>query len=284
MPKWARHAVRACVLISGRGSNMGALIRGADGYTVEAVISNKLEAAGIALARDLGVRCAVEPSLDGIAKILDGLKPDLVCMAGFMRILPAEVTERHTIMNIHPSLLPRYPGLYAVRQAIEDGATYTGCTVHFADAGVDTGRIISQAVVQVEPGDTEEKLAARILEREHVLYVEAVRWYASVLGEGRNSWPPAGRAGRKPVEHPTRAGEPRLAAAYAAGCGRVVYVRPDGGAFVVVHGKPVAPPYVAAAPGDDMEVVMARIGRLAAAPRRGAGRPARGEPPARADG
>lgn len=174
-----------CVLISGRGSNMEALIRGADGYTVKAVISNKPEAAGIAIAQGLGVHCIVEPSLDGIAGILDDLKPDLVCMAGFMRILPAEVTERHRIMNIHPSLLPKYPGLHAVRQAIKDGATHTGCTVHFADAGVDTGRIISQAVVKVEPGDTEDVLAARILEHEHVLYVDAVRWYAGVInGDG----------------------------------------------------------------------------------------------------
>ena len=272
--------VRACVLISGRGSNMEALVRGADGYLVEAVISNKPEAAGVTLARDLGVNCMVEPSLDGIARILDGLKPDLVCMAGFMRVLPAEVTERHTIMNIHPSLLPKYPGLHAVRQAIEDRATSTGCTVHFADAGVDTGRIISQEVVRVEPGDTEERLAARILEREHILYAEAARWYASILGEGRDSRPPAGR---KRGECLMRAAGPRSAAVYAAGCGRVVYVRPDGDAFVVVRGRPAGPPYVAAAPGDDPEVVMARMGRLAAAPCRGAGRPARGEPPVRAD-
>lgn len=175
--------MRVCVLISGRGSNMEALVSGADGYTVEAVISNKPEAAGIRLARDRGVRCLVEPSLDGIAGILDSLKPDLVCLAGFMRILPADITERHRIMNIHPSLLPKYPGLHAVRQALEDGATHTGCTVHFADAGVDTGRIISQAVVKVEPGDTEEELAARILEYEHQLYVAAVRWYTDVIGE-----------------------------------------------------------------------------------------------------
>lgn len=176
--------MRVCVLISDRGSNMEALIRGADIYGVEAVVSNKPEAAGLTVARNLGVRCSVEPSLDGIAHMLDGLQPDLVCMAGFMRILPADVTERHTVMNIHPSLLPRYPGLHAVRQALEDGATHTGCTVHFADAGVDTGRIISQAVVKVKPGDTEDVLAARILEHEHVLYVAAVRWYANALNGG----------------------------------------------------------------------------------------------------
>ena len=185
IPRQIRYCMRICVLISGRGSNMEALVRGADGYLVEAVISNKPEAGGVAIARDLGALCLVEPSLDGIAKILDELRPDLVCMAGFMRILPADVTERHRIMNIHPSLLPKYPGLHAVRQALEDGATHTGCTVHFADAGVDTGRIVSQAVVQVEPGDTEDVLAARILEHEHTLYVAAVRWYAGVInGDG----------------------------------------------------------------------------------------------------
>ncbi len=173
--------MRVCVLISGRGSNMGALVRGADRYTIQAVISNKPEAGGLALAKDLGARCIVEPSLEGIAALLEDLQPDLVCMAGFMRILPADVTERHRVMNIHPSLLPKYPGLHAVRQALDDGATHTGCTVHFADAGVDTGRIIFQAAVRVEAGDTEETLAARILEYEHRLYVAAVRWYADAV-------------------------------------------------------------------------------------------------------
>ena len=184
IPKHTRHIMRVCILISGRGSNMVALVKGATDYTVEAVICNKPEAAGIHLARDLGARCIVEPTLDGIGGILDDLNPDLVCMAGFMRILPEHIIESHTAMNIHPSLLPKYPGLHAVRQALEDGAAHTGCTVHFADAGVDTGRIISQAVVRVEPGDTEESLAARILVYEHKLYVEAVKWYAGVLGDG----------------------------------------------------------------------------------------------------
>lgn len=170
--------MRVCILISGRGSNMEALVKEADTYTVEAVISNKPDAAGIGIARSLGVRCIIERSLEGIATILDEMKPDLVCMAGFMRLLPADVTERHRIMNIHPSLLPRYPGLHAVEQALADGATHSGCTVHFADSGIDTGRIIAQAIVHVEENDTPDSLAARILEHEHRIYAEAVRWYA----------------------------------------------------------------------------------------------------------
>ena len=172
--------MRVCILISGRGSNAEALIRGADTYSVECVISNKSDAPGLDMAAGLGVKCVVERSVDNIGRMLDGMKPDLVCMAGFMRILPAGVVERHTVMNIHPSLLPKYPGLHAVRQALDDGATYSGCTVHFADSGVDTGRIIAQSVVRVDPDDVEETLAARILEREHKLYVAAVRWYAEV--------------------------------------------------------------------------------------------------------
>lgn len=171
--------MRVCILMSGRGSNAKALIRGADVYNVETVISNKPDAPGLAMAANLGVKCVVESSVDRIGMILDGIKPDLVCMAGFMQILPGDVVERHTVMNIHPSLLPKYPGLCAVRQALDDGAAYSGCTVHFADAGVDTGRIVAQSAVPVKPDDTEETLAARILEREHAIYPRAVRWYAA---------------------------------------------------------------------------------------------------------
>ena len=109
-------------------------------YDVEAVISNKPDAPGLAMAASLGVKYVVELSVDRIGMILDGIKPDLVCMAGFMQILPGDVVERHTVMNIHPSLLPKYPGLHAVRQALDDGAKFSGCIVHLADAGVDTGR------------------------------------------------------------------------------------------------------------------------------------------------
>ena len=170
--------MRICILISGRGSNMEALIKGANVYTVELVISNKPDAKGLQVAAELGIRCVVEPSLDKIRDILYKLNPDLVCMAGFMRLLPADITKSHRIMNIHPSLLPKYPGLGAIKQALNDNATHSGCTVHFADDGMDTGQIISQAVVPVEPTDTPDTLAARILKWEHNLYVEAVRWYA----------------------------------------------------------------------------------------------------------
>lgn len=162
---------------------MEALIKGAYGYTVDMVICNKPDAVGISKAKDLGVQCIVESSLHNIENILNNMQPDLVCMAGFMRILPQNIVENHTIMNIHPSLLPKYPGLRAVKQALDDGAKYTGCTVHFADAGVDTGSIILQTVVAVKDNDTEDTLAARILEYEHYMYVKAARWYASFLRE-----------------------------------------------------------------------------------------------------
>lgn len=176
--------MRVCILISGRGSNMEALIRQADTYDVEAVVSNKPDAPGLHMAGDLGVKCVVEPSVDGVAAALDRMRPDLVCMAGFMRLLPADVTERHRVMNIHPSLLPKYPGLHAVEQALADGAAYSGCTVHFADAGVDTGRIISQAAVKIRTADTAERLANRILTHEHRIYAQAVRWYADKVKAG----------------------------------------------------------------------------------------------------
>lgn len=171
--------VRVVILISGHGSNMEAIIRNASSYEVETVISNKPEAYGLQTAAKYGIKCVIEPSLEGIGRILDDKKPDLVCMAGFMRIMPGPLTERHTIMNIHPSLLPKYPGLYAIPQALKAGARYSGCTVHFADSGVDTGAIIAQSVVPILPGDTKDTLTERIHREEHILYPRVVAWYAN---------------------------------------------------------------------------------------------------------
>lgn len=251
--------MRVCVLISGRGSNMESLIRKADGYTVEAVISNKPDAAGLRVADGLGVRCMAEPSLDGIRDILDGMRPDLVCMAGFMRILPADLTERYRVMNIHPALLPRYPGLRGVEQALNDGATRSGCTVHFADSGVDTGKIIAQAAVRVEPGDTADTLAARILEWEHRLYPEAVSWCAAGLAaEGGEALAVRGRDRQM-----MRMAEPESAASHAVEMG-VSYVRRDGNSYTVSAEKPTTPPYVAVVPGDGVDLALERVRRLAA--------------------
>lgn len=167
---------------------MQALVRAAQAGEIPVqithIISNR-EAAGIKTAQQYGIECSVIPDLDQIGKALKRLAPDLVCMAGFMRILPAEITKEHTILNIHPALLPMYPGLHAQRQAIKDDAKWSGCTVHFADEGVDTGHIIIQHVVPVLPEDTEDTLSERILAEEHVAYPHAVGLVARrILSKG----------------------------------------------------------------------------------------------------
>lgn len=176
------------IAISGRGSNMESLARAVQSgripARIRAVISNNPEAAGLKTAAEFGIRRRLisEPAELDDALREAGVGPDgLLCLAGFMRIVPESVVNKYTVMNIHPALLPAFPGLGAVKQAIRGGVRYSGCTVHFADAGVDTGPIILQAAVPVLGADTEAELAARILEWEHVIYPLAVRLYA----EGR---------------------------------------------------------------------------------------------------
>jgi len=158
------------------------------------VISNKPDAKGLQIAQKLGVKTEVVDSQDFKGdrweydkKIIAALekynvtpKNGLVCLAGFMRIISPEFIRKYKnrIMNIHPALLPSYPGLHAQRQALEGGAKYSGCTVHFADEKVDHGPIILQAVVKVKDDDTEETLSERILSQEHKIYPEAVRLFA----------------------------------------------------------------------------------------------------------
>ena len=189
------------ILISGRGSNMEAILKSIRKKKIPAnpavVISNKPDARGIVIAKKLGVRTEVVDSQDfkgdrveydkKIIKVLEkyGVTPEngLVCLAGFMRIISPEFIRKYKnrIMNIHPALLPAYPGLHAQRQALEGGAKYSGCTVHFADEKVDHGTIILQSVVRVKDDDTEESLSKRILAQEHKIYPEAVRLF--VLGK-----------------------------------------------------------------------------------------------------
>ncbi|HXG04644.1 MAG TPA: phosphoribosylglycinamide formyltransferase [Candidatus Binatia bacterium] len=184
------------VLASGRGSNLQALLdAGArPGYParVVIVIADREEAPALARAAAAGVTAVFlnpkdygdRPAYDAaLSARLQAAGVELVCLAGFMRILgPAFVRAwRGRVMNIHPALLPAFPGLHAQRQALDYGVKITGATVHFVDEGVDTGPIILQAAVPVEPDDTEETLSARILAEEHRLYPEAVRLYA----EGR---------------------------------------------------------------------------------------------------
>jgi phosphoribosylglycinamide formyltransferase-1 len=184
------------VLASGRGSNLQALLDAcaAPGFSarVVVVISDREHAAALERARAAGVEALwVNPkdfadrgAFDAaLVRELEARKVGLVCHAGFMRILsPAYVRAfAGRALNVHPSLLPAFPGLHAQRQALEHGAKVAGCTVHFVDEGVDTGPIVLQAAVPVEPGDTEETLSARILAEEHRLYPAAVRLFA----EGR---------------------------------------------------------------------------------------------------
>jgi len=158
------------------------------------VISNNPNAKGLNIAENLGVKTEIIISKDFKAKRWDydkkiitvlkryGVTPTngLVCLAGFMRIISPQFIKKYKnhIMNIHPALLPSFPGLNVQKQAVDYGVKYSGCTVHFADDGVDSGPIIIQAVVKVKNNDTSETLAKRILKQEHLIYPEAVRLFA----------------------------------------------------------------------------------------------------------
>jgi phosphoribosylglycinamide formyltransferase-1 len=185
-------ANRVGILISGRGSNMLAILdtieRGDLDAEVAVVISNDPKAAGIAAARARGVRVEVldhraarsrEDHDRRMAAVLEAAGVRLVCLAGYMRLLTPWFVERFAgrILNIHPSLLPAFPGLDAQKQAIDHGVRMTGCTVHFVVAEMDAGPIVLQAPVAVRDDDTPETLAARILKEEHRIYSEAIRMF-----------------------------------------------------------------------------------------------------------
>jgi phosphoribosylglycinamide formyltransferase-1 len=182
---------RIVILISGRGSNMQAIVRACatEGWNarVVAVISNRADAQGLEFARQHGIATATvdhtafesREDFDAeLAKPIDEFAPDVVPLAGFMRILTDTFVERYAgrLLNVHPSLLPAFTGLHTHRRAIEAGCKLAGATVHFVTALLDHGPIIAQAVVPVMTGDTAEALAARVLDREHVLYPRTVRW------------------------------------------------------------------------------------------------------------
>jgi len=184
------------VLASGRGSNLQSIIDSIEEGKIEArisvVISDKKDAKALVRAEDHDIKGEfVNPAKYSskanfekrLIEILDNEGVELVLLAGFMRILSPYFIRKYKgrIMNIHPSLLPSFPGLHAQRQALEYGVKLSGCTVHFADEGMDTGPIILQAAVPVKEGDTEETLAARILEQEHIIYPEAVHLYSKGL-------------------------------------------------------------------------------------------------------
>ncbi|WP_201494629.1 phosphoribosylglycinamide formyltransferase [Rubrivivax sp. A210] len=183
---------RIVILISGRGSNMEAIVQrcAEQGWPaqVAAVVANRADAAGLAWAAARGIATAVvehrayaaRADFDAeLARVIDDFAPDLLVLAGFMRIL-GEAFVRHyegRLLNIHPSLLPAFTGLHTHRRALEAGCKAVGATVHFVTPELDHGPIVMQSVVAVHPGDDEAALAARVLATEHVIYPLAVRWF-----------------------------------------------------------------------------------------------------------
>src|SRR6185295_4418857 len=189
------------ILISGRGSNMEAIVRAcADerwDARIVAVVSNRADAAGLVFARERGIATEVVehrafPSRDAfddaLAERIERHGADIVALAGFMRILGAAFVRRFDgrLVNIHPSLLPAFPGLETHRRAIDAGCKASGATVHFVTADLDHGPIVAQAVVPVLAGDGEESLAARVLAQEHLLYPRAIRWLVEGALERRD--------------------------------------------------------------------------------------------------
>ncbi|MEO9306995.1 MAG: phosphoribosylglycinamide formyltransferase [Nitrososphaera sp.] len=191
--------LKLAILISGRGSNMEYILKSVrkNNIPIEptVVISNNPNAKGLAIARKLGLSTEIVES-NGLkggnweydSKIVDILKKykvtpqnGLICLAGFMRIISPEFIRQYKgrIMNIHPAILPSFPGLHSQRQAFEYGVKYSGCTVHFVDEGVDTGPIILQSVIKIEDNDTEDTITKKILRQEHKIYPEAVKLFAN---------------------------------------------------------------------------------------------------------
>jgi phosphoribosylglycinamide formyltransferase-1 len=183
---------RIVILISGRGSNMEAIVQrcAAEGWPAQvvAVLANRADAQGLQFAAAHGVATAAvdhkafarREDFDAeLARVIDGFAPDLLVLAGFMRILGAAFVQRYAgrLLNIHPSLLPAFPGLHTHRRALQAGCKAVGATVHLVTSELDHGPIVMQSVVPVRPGDDEDALAARVLASEHVIYPLAVRWF-----------------------------------------------------------------------------------------------------------
>ena len=209
---------RLGILLSGRGSNFlalhAAVVRGELPAQVALVASNVADAPGLVRARELGLATACLPAADfpnreaqeeAILAALAAHRVEWVCLAGFMRLLSPRFLRAypHRVLNIHPSLLPAFPGLHAQRQALAHGVKVSGCTVHFVDEGLDSGPIVVQRTVPVREGDDEATLAARILEQEHQAYSEALR---RLIGE------PWSVEGRRVVFGATQSASPAHAA------------------------------------------------------------------------
>lgn len=200
------------ILISGRGSNMQALLEAKLPCRIAAVISNRADAEGLAIAKAHGIPAIVvdhrghadRESFDtALAQAIDAFDPDIIALAGFMRILGAGFVSRYRgrLINIHPSLLPAYSGLNTHARALQDGIRIHGCTVHFVTTDLDHGPIIIQAAVPVLRDDSEQTLAARVLHEEHRIYPQAIRWICNgcvTLGEN-------GKLGFSRLEQPAPA-------------------------------------------------------------------------------
>ncbi|MEN6468895.1 MAG: phosphoribosylglycinamide formyltransferase [Smithella sp.] len=191
------------VLISGSGSNLQSIIdnieKGALPAQIKIVVSNNPQAYGLTRSKRHGIPCTVLNHQDyssreefdrELIRILKDAGVDLIVLAGFMRILTASFLRAfdQKIINIHPALLPAFPGTHVQQKAIDYGVKFSGCTVHFVDEGIDTGPIIIQSVVPVYPDDTAEALAARILKEEHKIYPQAIRYFAKnqIIKNGRH--------------------------------------------------------------------------------------------------
>lgn len=185
-------ACKVLVLISGRGSNMAALLKTQGSYFVEAVLSDRAEAPGLAIAAEAKVPVVESFSRTdyptkhqqklAIYSRVRALNPELICLAGFMQILESDFVDEFygRIINIHPSLLPNLPGLDTHRRALESNFAVHGCSVHFVDGGMDTGPLIAQCRVEVQPCETEGVLAERVLAREHMVYP----WVCEQIAKG----------------------------------------------------------------------------------------------------
>jgi phosphoribosylglycinamide formyltransferase-1 len=191
--------LRLAVLISGRGSNMAAIARACAEKrlhaTVEAVISDRPDVAGLETARGFGIATAVVPwkSLPDrataehlLAELIDAHRPAFVVLAGFMRILSGDFTARYAgrMLNIHPALLPAYRGLHTHRRVLEDAQTQHGASVHFVTEELDGGPVVLQARIPIRPGESEADLMARVQKTEHIIYPRVLEW----LAEGRLVW------------------------------------------------------------------------------------------------
>lgn len=191
--------MKLAILISGRGSNMAAIAKACTERRINAVvgvvIADRAGAGGLAVARDLGIPTAVVPwqsaagraaAEDVLAQVLDAHQPDIIVLAGFMRILSTRFVERYAgrILNIHPSLLPLHRGLHTHRRVLESGDSHHGASVHFVTPELDGGPVVMQSRIRVRPGETEAAISGRVQKTEHNIYPRVIGW----LADRRLSW------------------------------------------------------------------------------------------------